>query len=76
MRVWTRDGREFLRQIDIGPGFPDNPLSREDHGKRFQDCLSFAKKPISADRATKIATMIEDLEQVEDVRVFVQLLAP
>jgi 2-methylcitrate dehydratase PrpD len=74
MRVWTRDGREFSRQIDVGPGFPGNPLSREDHEKRFQDCLAFAKKPIGAEKAARIASMIEDLEEVKDVRTFVQLL--
>ena len=74
MRVRTRDGREFFKQIDIGPGFPGNPLAKEDHEKRFQDCLAFAKKPISAAKAARIGSMIEDLEKVEDVRVFVRLL--
>ena len=74
MRVWTRDGRELFRQIDIGPGFPGNPLTREDHEKRFRDCLGFAKKPISRDKADQLSTMIGDLEKVPDVREFVQLL--
>jgi 2-methylcitrate dehydratase PrpD len=74
MRVRTRDGREFLRQLDIGPGFPGNPLTREDHEKRYQDCLGFAKKPISRKGATEVAAMIENLEKVADVRQFVQLL--
>ena len=74
MRVWTRDGRELFRQIDIGPGFPGNPLTREDHEKRFQDCLGFAKKPISREKADQLSSMIADLEGVRDVREFVQLL--
>ena len=74
MVVKTRDGRKFFKQIDIAPGFPGNPLSKEDHKKRFQDCLAFAKRPISNKRATMIATLIEDLEQVEDVRTFIRLL--
>jgi hypothetical protein len=74
MRVWTRDGRELFRQIDIGPGFPGNPLTREDHEKRFRDCLGFAKKPISREKADQLSTMIRDLEKVPDIREFVQLL--
>jgi 2-methylcitrate dehydratase PrpD len=74
MRVRTRGGREFFRQLDIGPGFPGNPLTREDHEKRFQDCLGFAKKPISRKGATEVAAMIENFEKVADVRQFVQLL--
>jgi 2-methylcitrate dehydratase PrpD len=74
MRVLTRDGREFERKIDIGPGFPGNPLTKEDHEKRFQDCLAFAKKPISRENAAKITSMIEDLESVEDIRALIPLL--
>jgi 2-methylcitrate dehydratase PrpD len=74
MRVRTHDGREFLRQLDIGPGFPGNPLTREDHEKRFHDCLGFAKKPINREGATEVAAMIKNLEKVGDVRQFVQLL--
>jgi 2-methylcitrate dehydratase PrpD len=74
MRVRTRDGREWMRQIDVAPGFPDNPLTREDHEKRFHDCLAFAKKPIGKDRAAGVASMIESLEHAEDIRSIVPLL--
>jgi len=74
MRVRTRDGRELFRQIDIGPGFPGNPLTREDHEKRFQDCLGFAKKPIGKEKADRLSAMIRDLEKVPDIREIVQLL--
>jgi uncharacterized protein (DUF1697 family) len=76
MLVRTRDGRQFLRMVNIGPGFPGNPLTREDHERRFQDCLAFAKKPISGENAAKLAAMIEGLEEVDDVRRFVRLLTP
>ncbi len=74
MRVTTGDGREIFRQIDIGPGFPGHPLTHEDHEKRFQDCLGFAKKPISKDTAARIVSMIQGLENVDDIRGFVQLM--
>jgi 2-methylcitrate dehydratase PrpD len=74
MRVRTRDGRELFRQIDVAPGFPGNPLTREDHEKRFHDCLTFARKPIQPEKATEIASMIEHLEVVEDIRTIIPLL--
>jgi hypothetical protein len=74
MRVRLKDGRKFFRQLDIAPGFPGNPLTREDHEKRFLDCLGFAKMPISEKKSAEIAGMIENLENVVDVRKFVQLL--
>ncbi len=74
MRVRTKDGRELFRQLDIGPGFPGNPLTAEDHEKRFRDCLSFARKKISDEKATRIISAIENLDKVEDIREFVDLL--
>jgi 2-methylcitrate dehydratase PrpD len=75
MVVRLRDGRSFARGIDVAPGFPDNPLSREDHRKRFDDCLGFAKIPLDENKSATIAAMIEDLEHVDDVRAFVRLLS-
>jgi 2-methylcitrate dehydratase PrpD len=74
MRITLMDGRQLFKGIDVGPGFPDNPLSREDHRKRFDDCMAFARKPLAAEKAAAIAAMIEDLEGINDVRDFVRLL--
>ncbi len=74
MRVRTKDGRELFRQLDIGPGFPGNPLTAEDHEKRFRDCLSFARKKISDEKAARIIWAIENLDKVDDAREFVDLL--
>lgn len=74
MRVTMRDGREFVRLTNIAPGFPGNPLSRQDHEKRFQDCLDFARKPLGEEKAKEITTLIRDLESVDDARKFTQLL--
>jgi len=73
LRVWTREGRELFRQMDIAPGFPGNPLSEEDHERRFKDCLDFAKKPVSRERAAEIVSLIRNLEMVDDVRKFIRL---
>jgi 2-methylcitrate dehydratase PrpD len=75
MKVSTKDGREIFRQLDIGPGFPGNPLSPGDHEKRFRDCLSFAKKKISEEQAARVVSAIEYLEKVDDVRELVHLFS-
>jgi len=74
LRVWTRDGRDLFRQMDIAPGFPGNPLSEEDHERRFKDCLDFAKKTVSRERAAEIISLIRNLEMADDVRKFIPLL--
>lgn len=42
MRVITKDGRQYLRRSDLAPGFPGNPLKREDHLSRYWDCVDYA----------------------------------
>ena len=74
MEIFAKGGKVIKRSIDIGPGFPGNALSREDHRRRFEDCLGFAKKPLGRERSDEIASMIEDLERVDDARRFVHLL--
>jgi 2-methylcitrate dehydratase PrpD len=74
LRVWTRDGRELFREMDIAPGFPGNPLSEEDHERRFKDCIDFTKKAVSRERAAEIVSLIRNLEMADDVRKFVPLL--
>jgi 2-methylcitrate dehydratase PrpD len=74
LRVWTREGRELFRQMNIAPGFPGNPLSEEDHERRLKDCLDFAKKRVSREKAAEIVSFIKNLEMVDDMRKFVQLL--
>jgi 2-methylcitrate dehydratase PrpD len=74
LRVWTRDGRELFRQMDIAPGFPGNPLNEEDHERRFKDCLDFVKRPVSKERIAEIVSLIRNIEMVDDVRKLVPLL--
>jgi 2-methylcitrate dehydratase PrpD len=74
MRVRTADGRELFRQLDIGPGFPGNPLTQEDHERRFHDCLDFAKKPIGREKGVQIVSMVQNFEGIADVREFIPLL--
>lgn len=74
MRVWKRNSRELLRQIDIAPGFPGNPLTDEDHRQRFRDCMDFAGQRIDDDKASKIMSLIEDVAEVTDIRDLVPLL--
>jgi 2-methylcitrate dehydratase PrpD len=74
MRVKTRSGKEYLRGLDIAPGFPGNALTRQDHEQRFKDCFDFAGKPIADEAARKIVSVIDSMETLEDIRVLVPLL--
>ena len=76
MQVLTRTGREFVLSTDVAPGFPEKPLSREEHVSRFHDCMAFAgKSPITA-RAAEILRAVDRIDQMKDVRELVDLLVP
>jgi len=74
MRVLTRDGKEFLKQIDVAPGFPGNPLTQKEHLQRFRDCIDFASKRPPESNIDRIRDTVEHLETMRDVRDLVPLL--
>ena len=74
MRVAIRGGMEYLRKLDLAPGFPGNELSGKDHEERFWDCVDFAGMPIRRENAQKIASIVETIEMLEDIRLTIPLL--
>jgi 2-methylcitrate dehydratase PrpD len=74
MRVVTSSGKEYLRMMDIAPGFPGNELTREDHEERFWDCIEFAGQRVTRNSAEKIVSLVGDIEALEDIRTFLPLL--
>jgi 2-methylcitrate dehydratase PrpD len=74
LRLVTRDGREHARKSEIPPGFPGNPLMKEDHLKRFHDCARFAARSFPAERLAAISDTVARLEQLDDMSDLVSLL--
>lgn len=75
LHVVTKDARNYHAIVDRPRGFPDNPLSQEEHDKRFRDCVGYAGWSISDDRAEKIVSPVKQLEFLEDVRTFINVVA-
>ena len=74
MRVTMRSGREFVRKLDIAPGFPGNALTRHDHEQRFRDCVDFGGKLISVKNAESIVALVDRIENIEDIKMLIPLL--
>jgi len=74
MRVVMLDGRVYERGIDIAPGFPGNPLSKEDHEQRLRDCVTFAKKPLQKNKIDEIVGTVGSLEKIKDARTLIPLM--
>ena len=74
MRVTTGDGSILQKSVDIARGFPGNPLTKEEHNQRFQDCVSYAGKPLPPQNVEKIVSSVSRLENLTDVRSLIPLL--
>ncbi|MFH1122670.1 MAG: MmgE/PrpD family protein, partial [Pseudomonadota bacterium] len=74
MRVSTKQGSEEFKQIEIAPGFPGNPLTQEEHQKHYWNCLEFAPKGLAREKAEKILSLVNGLEEIKDVREMIPLL--
>lgn len=68
MRVVTRQGTQHVKQIDIAPGFPGNPLTQEEHRNHYWDCIEFAPQGLPEDKAEKILSLVNRIEELEDIR--------
>lgn len=75
LTVRTRQGRTVERCIDIAPGFPGNPLSTDDHVRRFEACGEYARDWFDEDRAVAVLSAIEGLESSTDIRHLIAMLS-
>jgi 2-methylcitrate dehydratase PrpD len=72
VRVKTKDGK-MHEEIILSPrGRPENPLTREDHIERFNQCFNYAGMP--GEYAERILAMVLQLEELPDVRALIPLL--
>lgn len=74
MRAVTRQGTEYLKHVEIAPGFPGNPLTPEEHRKHYWDCLEFSPQGLSREKAEKILSLVSGIEKIEDIREMIPFL--
>lgn len=74
LKVTTEVGEVYHKVVDIPRGAPGNPLTDEEHQERFRDYVSYAGRPLPSENIDKIASMVGQLEEVEDVRSLIPLL--
>ncbi len=74
MKVSMKGGAIHQGSVEIAIGFPGNPLTQQEHEQRFWDCMDYAPRSLSRNRAEEIISLIYRLEEVEDVRSLVDLL--
>jgi 2-methylcitrate dehydratase PrpD len=74
IKLTKKNGDVYHKAVDIPRGLPENPLSREEHVERFQDCVNYANKPLPKENIERIISMVGRLEEAKDVCSLIPLL--
>ncbi|MFF9217150.1 MmgE/PrpD family protein [Streptomyces viridosporus] len=70
----TAGGGRWARTLEIGPGYPGNPLTAEEHLHGFDDCVGYAPWGLRPEQVRDLKRMTADLAEVRDVRAVVSAL--
>lgn len=73
LEVRDRNGRTHRASLDFAPGFPKNPLSEQDHIKRFEACLDYAKVPWPPSRRSRLLEAALSIQDLDDARELIEL---
>jgi 2-methylcitrate dehydratase PrpD len=76
MKVETKKGNIYHKDVDIPRGNPKNPLADAEHMERFHDCVDYADNRTSVSNGDEIESLVARLEKIEDVRSLISLLTP
>ncbi len=72
--IWLRNGGKFEKYLQCANGWPENPLNFAQIQEKFDECMSFACHPLLHEQREKFFTMVEYLEEVDDVALLIPLL--
>ncbi len=74
IEMLLKDGNRYRKFKKYPKGFPDNPLSEEELRQKFADCMASAPVTLPSGAQNKIVTMIDHLEEVDDIVEIIPLL--
>jgi 2-methylcitrate dehydratase PrpD len=74
MKVTTKNGNIYTKTVAVPSGFSLNPLTEEAYRERFEDNVSYGGKPLPRKNIDKLVVMVDQLEEIEDVRSLIPLL--
>ncbi|MCX7856373.1 MAG: MmgE/PrpD family protein [Deltaproteobacteria bacterium] len=74
MSVKTKNNVEYLKEINVAPGFPGNPLTEEEHLERFLTLTDYGN--VDRMKARRIIDFVSNLEFMEDVKDLIGYMRP
>ncbi|MFC2002279.1 MmgE/PrpD family protein [Chloroflexota bacterium] len=75
VEIRLNNGKSYSMEIDIPYGHPQNPITWPDLTDKFRDCASYSAIPLSKQDIEKTIDMVSHLEEIEDIRQLVTILA-
>lgn len=75
VKIITNDGKSYYSKKEYAFGSPQCPLDYEQCAEKFFNCSSYAIKKLPKKNLNKVVELIQDLENVDDVKQIVRLLA-
>lgn len=74
LRFRTKQGRLYEKVVRVPRGGPENPLAKEEHIERFNNCFAYAGKPLPDENRENIISMVSRLHEIPDVRELLPLM--
>ncbi len=71
MRVLTEKGEQYIKKVDIAPGFPGNPLTQEEHLSHYWECIEAIPQGLSKESAEIIPRLVNRMEELEDIQTII-----
>ena len=75
MEIIMKNGTICQKEVNFPRGVSENPLSSEELEDIFYDCVDYGGMSFHKDSVKKIISIVHNLEEVDDVRTLVALMA-
>ena len=72
-RSVCENGEKFFKRVDTVYGNPNKPLTRDAHLAKFRRNWKASAISLPIEDGEEIIKMIDDLEEVEDIRALIDL---
>lgn len=72
--IRVEGGKVYEKQVDVAKGNPLNPMTKEELKDKFYHCASYSARPLPKENLDRVVSLIDRLEEVEDVSEVIALL--
>jgi 2-methylcitrate dehydratase PrpD len=76
VKIELKNGEKVTYKTEFMKGQPQNRLNRDDFFQKLHGLLSYSNMPVTEKKLEEIFTMLENLEELDDMRKLTGLLAP